>query len=146
MEVSISIKTSTSSESEQISAALSGSFSRMGMKLKASASFFNDIERVKSNSETHIRVKHNGQDKGTGMTSYDIDGATDDLINLHNIAKTGRGLYLVLQRYETHPDFIAIVNALEEPGAIIDDIVEETLYDGLVRLRVIHEWYMKQNN
>ena len=50
MQVAISIKTSTSSEQETISAAMSGGFSRMGMKLKASAEFFNEIEKVKSNS------------------------------------------------------------------------------------------------
>jgi len=58
------------------------------------------------------------------------------MINLQNIAKTGTGLYLVLQKFTTHPDYIEIVG-LDTPKLSLDPFYADLLYTYIVKLKVL---------
>lgn len=67
-------------------------------------------------------------------------------MNFQNIANKGSILYFVLESYESHPDYIAVLTAkFTEPPKkkkAFKDFLNDILYSKLVQLEVIMQWYL----
>jgi hypothetical protein len=111
-----------------------GGGAAFGMALKSSAtSTLNSVE-----------IYYSGQDRGTGIRTLSMADADAELINFASIAKIGTPLFCIIEKFDTHPDYIEAVTTevttTTTPAPKVKsfyDFLNDILYSKLVQLKVI---------
>ena len=91
-----------------------------------------------------VEIYYSGQDRGSGIRTLSMSDADSELINFASIAKTGTPLFCIVEKYETHPDYIEAVTteATTTPPPppkvkSFNDFLNDILYSKLVQLKII---------
>jgi len=107
-----------------------------------------------SYSLENVEIYYSGQDRGQGIRGLTIQQGDAELTNFANIASTGTPLYCIIERYDSHPDYIRafIMKTTTTTTTTIattapkvknfKDYLNDILYSKLVQLEVIMQWYL----
>lgn len=144
--IEVHSKTKSVDTSTAVSAKIEAKWGGIGKSASGSAGFKAALSSSKSIKSSTVAIRMSGQNRGEGVKSLELDDANKQLIRFHEIAKTGTGLAVVLNRLDQHPDYIKVTNQpkCKSPSNRVnrayDKQAEKIIFEELVAAKTLLDW------
>ncbi|CDW80430.1 UNKNOWN [Stylonychia lemnae] len=146
MRMVVRTSSASSSSSESLDVSIRAGWNGGFMSVGGGGGFSQALSSSSTTNLESVEIYYSGQDRGSGVRSLSIAKADEELTNFASIAKTGTPLYCILERYDTHPDYIDALAAKARPLAgtqeSFNEFLNDILYQKMIRLEVIMQWYL----